>query len=77
MFHVALQFAKMHVSIPHKDREVVFHSRSHSRTRVLYNKTPWIKKERYGFDVPMGAYDDAEICELIGISRLSSIEKKI
>ena len=38
---------------------------------LLYNNgIPWVKKEGTGFDVIMGAYDRAEICELISIFML-------
>ena len=40
----------------------------HSRRSLLYNKgEPWVKKEDEHFDVTMGAYDGAEVCELVGI----------
>ena len=49
----------------------------HSTKSLLYNNgIPWVKKEGHGFDVTMGAYDGAEICELIGILLLSLIGKK-
>ena len=35
-----------------------------------------MKKEGGSFDVTMGAYDGAEVCELIGIYMLYLIEKK-
>lgn len=35
---------------------------------LLYNdRKPWVKKENDNFDVTMGACDEAEVCELIGI----------
>ena len=40
----------------------------HARKSLLYNNDePWLKKESGLFDVTMGAYDGAEICELVGI----------
>ena len=73
LFHEALQFAKMHVNITQRDIEVMFHSRK----SLLYNNgIPWVKKEGTGFDVTMGAYDGAEICELIGIFMLSLLGTK-
>ena len=40
----------------------------HSRRSLLYCKAePWVKKENDHFDVTMGAYDGAEVCELVGI----------
>ena len=71
--HEVLQFAKEHVPITRKDVEVIFHARK----SVLYNDgEPWVKKEGGSFDVNMGAYDGAEVCELIGIYMLYLIGKK-
>ena len=59
--------------ITRKDVEVIFHARK----SVLYNNgEPWVKKEGGSFDVTMGAYDGAEVCELIGIYMLYLIGKK-
>ena len=69
----ALEFAKQHVTIKSKDRETIFHARK----SLLYNEgEPWIKKQSNSFDVTMGSYDGAEVCELIGIFMLSLIGNK-
>ena len=68
-----LEFAKQHVTIKSKDRETIFHARK----SLLYNEgEPWIKKQSNSFDVTMGSYDGAEVCELIGIFMLSLIGNK-
>ena len=37
------------------------------RTLLFYEKTPWVKKAgSEDFDVPMGCFDGAEVCELVG-----------
>ena len=73
LLHEAIQFAKEHVPIARKDVEVIFHARK----PVLYNDGEhWVKKEGGSFDVIMGAYDGAEVCELIGICMLHLIGKK-
>ena len=73
LLNEAIQFAKEHVPITRKDVEVIFHARK----SVLYNNgEPWVKKEGGSFDVTMGAYDGAEVCELIGIYMLHLIGKK-
>ena len=36
---------------------------------TLNNQQAWMKKESRLFDVTMGAYDGAEVCELIGSYR--------
>ena len=59
--------------ITRKDVEVIFHARK----SVLYNNgEPWVKKEGGSFDVTMGAYDGAEVCELIDIYMLYIFNKK-
>ena len=69
----ALEFAKQHVTIKSKDRETIFHARK----SLLYNEgEPWIKKQSNSFEVTIGSYDGAEVCELIGIFMLSLIGKK-
>ena len=73
LLHEAIQFAKEHVPITRKDVEVIFHARK----SVLYNDgEAWVKKEGGSFDVAVGAYDGAEVCELIGIYMLYLIGKK-
>ena len=39
-----------------------------SRKTLLFSKkVSWVKKERdEDFDVPMGCYDGAEVCEIVG-----------
>ena len=66
----ALEFAKQHVTIKSKDRETIVHARK----SLLYNEgKPLIKKQSNNFDVTMGSYDGAEVCELIGTFMLSLI----
>ena len=73
LLNEAIQFPKEHVPITRKDVEVIFHARK----SVLYNNgEPWVKKEGGTIDVTMGAYDGAEVCELIAIYMLYLIGKK-
>ena len=42
---------------------------------LLSNENPWAKSgEKSKFDVPIGSYDAAEICELIGLIMLNKIK---
>ena len=69
----AMQFAKEHVPVARKDVGVIFQTRK----SVLYNDgEPWVKKEGGRFDITIGAYDGAEVCELIDIHILDLIGKK-
>ena len=48
-----------------------------SRRSLLYNnQKAWIKKEMGLFGVTMGAYDGAEVCELVGSSLLYQLSNK-
>lgn len=46
----------------------------HARKSLLFdNADPWSKKDSSTmFDVTMGSYDGAEVCELVGIHTLAS-----
>ena len=49
----------------------------HARKSLLYNNSePWIKKDSGLFDVTMGAYDGAEVCELVGTFLLHKLFPK-
>ena len=47
------------------------------KTLLFQNSEPWVKKlGNENFDVPMGCYDGAELCELVGsiiLNKLTSI----
>ena len=70
----AIRFAKLYISITNKDIEAIFHAK---KSLLYYKDKPWVKKEASNFDVSMGAYDGAEVSELIGISMLSLLSKLI
>ena len=68
-----MQFAKEHVPITKKDIEVIFHAQKSD----LYNDgEPLVKKEGGSFDVTMGAYNWAQVCEFISIYISYLIRKK-
>lgn len=70
----ALEFAKAHTKILKKNIDIIRHSR---RSLLFNNGEPWVKKEDESFDVTMGAYDGAEVCELVGIYLQSILSQKI
>ena len=51
----------------------------HSRKSLLFDRTSaWIKKRSNSlFDVTMGSYDRAEICELVGLHLLNQLSTVI
>ena len=69
----ALDLAKEYMVI-HLDKvEIIKHCR---KTLLYYEDSIWIKKGEGGnFDVSIGAYDGAEICELVECVLLYSINK--
>ena len=60
--------------ITNKDIDVIFYAR---KSLLYYNNKPWVKKGENNFDVTMGTYDGAEVCELIGIFMLLLLSKHI
>ena len=68
----ALTFAQQHVKIKVDDFEVLHHAR---KSLLFNNGVPWSKKDGL-FDVTMGAYDGAELCELVGNYLLSILASK-
>ena len=69
----ALDFAKTHTKITKKDIDTIMHARK----SLLFNEEQvWIKRNGGLFDVTMGAYDGAEVCELVGTYLLNLIGQK-
>ena len=64
-FKQAINFVKIIRDIPEKDISIIMRSR---RTFLFNNKEPWLKKSgNEEFDVPMGCFDGAEVCKLVGV----------
>ena len=61
----AILFGKSHYNFTPDELEIVLHSR---KTLLSWNQSTWVKKDgNEDFDIPVGCYDGAEICELVGI----------
>ena len=71
----AILFAQQYIHIPEKDLRII----KHCRKSLLYNNNePWKKKNTGNcFDVTMGSFDGAKICELVGIHILSLLSNKL
>ncbi|XP_041361021.1 LOW QUALITY PROTEIN: uncharacterized protein LOC121377181 [Gigantopelta aegis] len=70
----ALDYASTFTDITQQDQEIIIHTK---RSLLYHKDSPWIKKDTNNmFDVPMGSYDGAETCELIGTYMLSLIASK-
>ena len=68
----ALDFAIDFCEISEDEKSIIMEAR---RSYLVSNKEIWVKKVNFSFDVTMGAYDGAELCELIGLFLLSKIKK--
>ena len=59
----AVNFVGQHTEISEKDKAVIFHARK----SLLFNgQHVWIKRKGGLFEVTMGAFDGAEVCEDVG-----------
>lgn len=64
LFDNAILFAKTITDISDEELNIIMESR---KTLLFNNEIPWVKKEgNENFDVPMGCYDGAEVCEIVG-----------
>ena len=61
---------QQHCPISALDEEVFLHCR---RTFLFHDGKVWVKKENPEFDVPMGSFDGAEICEIVGLYILDQL----
>ena len=65
---------KGHAKITGKEVGITQHSR---KSLLFSDDQAWMKKEGSGlFDVAMGSYDGAEVCELVGMFALSQLPKR-
>ena len=72
LFNEALNFARNTVDISDSDYEIITQSR---KTLLFNNEEPWVKKHGdEEFDVPMGCFDGAEVCDLVGIYSLNLLK---
>ena len=69
----AINFARKHTRILKKDFDLIQHAR---RSLLFDNEEPWVRKQEENIDVTMGAYDGAEVCEIVGIYLLSLLGEK-
>ena len=69
----SLDFAEKYIKVSTEDKAIILHARK----SLLFNKQQaWIKKESELLAVTMGAYDGAEVCELVGIFILYQLSRK-
>ena len=77
LLYNSIQFEKEVTTVSDNDIHIIMQSR---RTLLFNEKKPWVKRcGDEDFDVPMGCYDGAEVCELVGsylLKKVSSIVDK-
>ena len=67
----SLEWASTLVTVTEEEKEVV----NATKKALLYVQgQPWTKKGEREFDVAMGSYDGAEVCEMVGLFLLSLLE---
>ena len=77
LLYNSIQFAKEVTTVSDNGIHIIMQSR---KTLLLNGKKPWVKRcGDKDFDVPMGCYDGAEVCELVGsylLKKVSNIVDK-
>ena len=66
----AIDWGSQFVKITQTDRELFEEAR---RSFLFHDGEVWVKTKNDKFDVPMGAFDGAEACELVGLFLLNEI----
>ena len=70
LFTDVINFGKQYSTIDSDTSDIIFHCRK----SVLFGKnSTWIKNNGSLFDVTMGSFDGAELCELVGLFLLSGL----
>ena len=67
----AITWGNQYATLTNEDINIVTHAR---KSFLFLNSQPWKKKNGDDFDVTMGAYDGAEVCELVGLYILHKME---
>ena len=75
IFDDAINFAKTHTTISDETLRIIKHCR---KSLLFYKNEAWKKKTTNDcFDVTMGSFDGAEICELVGLYILDSLSQNL
>ena len=70
----AISWARSFVDISNEHVSIIKHAR---KSLSFYANKPWIKSGNNNlFDVTMGSFDGAEVCELVGLYVLNSLVKR-
>ena len=72
LLNKSLNWAQQFIDISESERLAIFEAR---KSFLFFNGRYWSKKSNPNFDVPMGAFDGAEVCDICGLYILSLLEK--
>lgn len=71
----AISFAKQFIHISQEDEDIIMHAR---RSLLFGDGKTWVKRDKDTcFDVTMGSFDGAEVCELVGAFILNELSTLI
>ena len=74
LLNQAINWGKQFTTITDKDIKIIKHAR---KSLLFHNNRIWTKRNSDStFDVTMGSYHGAEICELVGLYILHSLEER-
>ena len=69
----SIEYARTIIDIDDETVEIVLHAR---KSLLFSDGKAWSKKDGSLFDVTMGSFDGAEVCELVGLFLLHQVETK-
>ena len=73
LFEDAVNYAKTICDVSDEQMSLILQAR---KTLLFHNDEAWVKKNAdEDFDVPMGCFDGAEVCELVGCYILNKIKR--
>ena len=70
----AIKFGRIHTHISYEVERIIMNAR---KSVLFHDGKTWIKNSGDLFDVTMGSYDGAEICELVGLFLLDQVKQQI
>ena len=70
----SLEFAQNYVEVDEHTANIIMHCR---QSILFSNGNAWSKKSSPQFDVAMGSFDGAEVCELVGLYMLYHLSSVI
>ena len=70
LFENTLDWAKQYYSFTDQSLEIIRNSR---KSFLFHHNNTWVKKHNEDFDVTMGSFDGAEVCDLVGLYILSKL----